>query len=170
MVKLKRLKRLCLELESLKLAVFNDCALVNWPNWKIYKAVYQTFSFEPHYTPCTNHNFIELWTILSCNWIMLSHRWFRWKHLALSVVWQLYSKYQQDKYLILQKKRYYLASTNFCEERGKFIGSVSSNCYPLSFLSCNRLIRSHDWTWAKHCTLHGILLKHKRNSTVLLSY
>jgi len=158
MVKLKRLKRLCLELESLKLAVFNDCALANCPNWKIYKAVYQTFSFEPHYTRSLrvqlNHakpSLVQMKAFGSFN--------------SMAITFQV-----STRQISYRRKGIYLASTNFSEESRKFIGSVSSNSYPLSFLSCNRLIRSHDWTWAKHCTLHGILLKHKQNSTILLSY
>ena len=65
--------------------------------------------------------------------------------------------YQPKKYLT-DAKLFYLTSTNLCEESRKFIGSVSSNSDPLSFLSCGKW-RSHDWTWKQSCTMNSTLLR-----------
>jgi len=68
--------------------------------------------------------------------------------------------YQPKKYLT-DAKLFYLTSTNLCEESRKFIGSVSSNSDPLSFLSCGKW-RSHDWTWKQSCTMNSTLPNHTR--------
>ena len=167
MVKLTRLKRLYLEI--FKLAVFNECALANCPNRKIYKAVYKNLLFRTSlhsvYKP-------QLHWIMNNLKLQLNHAkppLVQMKAFgsfnSMAITFQV-----STRQISYRRKGIYLASTNFCEESRKFIGSVSSNSYPLSFLSCNRLIRSHDWPWAKHCTLHSILLKHKRISTILLTY